>query len=106
MGNRILYLLALIILTASPLNVLAQQSGTAPAEVLTLDQAISLALGDNRQVETSKPAVSKAGDALAAERTLRLPLMNVYSLFSQQFVKHGVSVDNSETNIVDRKSVV
>ena len=65
MGNRILYLLALIILMASPLNVPAQQSGAAPAEVLTLDQAISLALRDNRQVKNSELEVSKAGDALA-----------------------------------------
>ncbi|MCM3904685.1 MAG: TolC family protein [Pyrinomonadaceae bacterium] len=100
MGNRTLYLLALIILTASPLNVPAQQSGTAPAEVLTLDQAISLALRDNRQVKNSQLAVAKAGDAVAASRTFRLPSMNVYSLLSQQLVKHDASLDNSETNVV------
>ena len=99
MSNRILYLLALIILTASPLNVPAQQSGTAPAEVLTLDQAISLALRDNRQVKNSQLAVRKAGDEVAAARTLRLPSMNVYSLVSQQFLKHDVGA-GSETDVV------
>jgi outer membrane protein TolC len=101
MKNRNLFLLAIIILLASPFGVLAQQGATAASsEVLTLDEAIALALRDNRQVKNSQLAVSKAGDALAAERTLRLPSMNVYSLFSQQFVKHDVSVDNSETNVV------
>ena len=76
MGNRILYLLALIILTASPLNVLAQQS-EVPAEVLTLDQAISLALRDNRQVKNAHLGVGKAGDEVAAARTHRLPSLHI-----------------------------
>src|SRR4029453_12103484 len=97
MSNRILYLLALIILTASPLNVPAQQGGTAPAEVLTLDQAISLALRDNRQVKNSQLAVRKAGDGVAAARTLRLPSMDVYSRASQQFLKLAVGA-GSETD--------
>jgi outer membrane protein TolC len=100
MGNRILYLLALIILTASPLNVPAQQSGTAPAEVLTLDQAISLALRDSRDVKNAQLAVGKAGNAQAAARTLRLPSMNVYSLLSQELVKHDANADNSQTNVI------
>jgi outer membrane protein len=101
MNNRIVYLLPIIILLASSTGVLAQQNGAESlAEVLTLDQAISLALRDNREVKNSQLAVSKAGDALAAERTLRLPSMNVYSLLSQPFVKHDVSVDNSQTNVV------
>jgi outer membrane protein len=101
MGNRIICLLAIIILTASPLNVLAQQNAAAaPAEVLTLDQAISIALRDSRQVKNAQLAVGKAGDAVAAARTLRLPSMNVYSLVSQQFVKHDAGPDNSETNVV------
>jgi outer membrane protein len=101
MNNRIVYLLSIIILLASSTGVLAQQNGAGSlAEVLTLDQAISLALRDNRQVKNSQLAVSKAGDALAAERTLRLPSMHVYSLLSQQLVKHDASLGNSETNVV------
>ena len=80
MDSRIVYLLAIIILMASPLNVLAQQNGAAPAEVLTLDEAISLALRDSRQVKNAQLSVSKAGDDLSAARTLRLPSMQVYSL--------------------------
>jgi outer membrane protein TolC len=101
MGNRILYLLAIIILLASPLGVPAQQSATtASGEVLTLDQAISLALSDNRQVKNAHLGVGKAGDELAAARTQRLPSLHVYSLLSQQFVKQDANLDNSETNVV------
>jgi outer membrane protein TolC len=101
MKNRNLYLLAIIILLASPFGVPAQQSATAgSSEVLTLDEAISLALRDDRQVKNAQLAVSKAGDALAAERTSRLPSMHVYSLVSQQFLKHDAGSDNSETNVV------
>ena len=100
MDSRIVYLLAIVILTASPLNVLAQQNGAAPAEILTLDQAISIALRDSRQVKNAQLAVGKSGDAVAAARTLRLPSMNVYSLVSQQFVKHDAGPDSAETNVV------
>ena len=64
MGNRIICLLAIIILTASPLSVPAQQSGAAAAELLTLDQAISLALRDNREVKNAQLGVGKAEDDL------------------------------------------
>ena len=86
MGNRILYLLALIILTASPLNVPAQQSEAAPAEVLTLDQAISLALRDNRQVKNAQLGVGKANDDVAAARTYRLPKFEFNALAGQQLI--------------------
>ena len=67
---------------------------------MTLDEAISLALRDNRQVKNAQLAVGKAGDEVAAARTLRLPSMHVYSLVSQQLVKHDAGLDNSETNVV------
>jgi outer membrane protein TolC len=86
MGNRILYLLALIILTASTLSVQAQQSGPAPAEVLTLDQAISLALRDNRDVKNAQLGVGKAGDDVDAARTYRLPKFEFSALAGQQLV--------------------
>jgi len=100
MGNRIISLLALIILTAIPLNVPAQQTGAAPAEVLTLDEAISLALRDSREVKNAQLGVGKAGDEQAAARKLRLPSMNAYSLVSQELVKHDANADNSQTNVI------
>jgi outer membrane protein TolC len=99
MDSRIVYLLAIIILAASPLNILAQQNGSERAEVLTLDAAISLALRDSRQVKNAQLSVSKAGNDVAAARTQRLPSMHVYSLVSQQLV-NDASLGNTETNVV------
>ena len=99
MNKRIVYILVIITLMASPVNILAQQKGDgASGEVLTLDEAISLALRDSRQVKHALLAVDKAGDAVAAARTLRLPSMHVYSLVSQQFLKHD-AVRDSETDV-------
>ena len=99
MNNRIVYLLALVVLVAIPSGVLAQQGAGASGEVLTLDEAISLALRDSRQVQNSQLAVGKAGDEVAAARTQRLPTMHVYSLVSQQFLKHDGGGD-SGANVV------
>jgi outer membrane protein TolC len=100
MDSRV-YLIVIIILMASPFSVPAQQNGAgASAEVLTLDEAISLALRDSREVKNAQLSVGKAGDDVAAARTLRLPSMHVYSLLSKQFVKNDVNVNNSATNVV------
>jgi outer membrane protein TolC len=100
MNKRCLQLLAIILVMARPLSAPAQQGAGAPGEVLTLDEAVSLALRENRQVKNAQLSVGQAGDALAAERTLRLPSMHVYSLVSQQFVKHDAGLNNSETTVV------
>jgi outer membrane protein TolC len=101
MNNQIVYLLVIIILMASPVSILAQQTGERPSgEVLTLDEAISLALIDSRQVKNAHLAVGKAGDDLAATRTLRLPSMHLFMLASQQVVKQNGSFDNPLSTIV------
>jgi outer membrane protein len=87
MNNRILYLLAIIILLAGSVSVAAQQQGDgATGEVLTLDEAISLALSDNRQVKNAQLAVGQADDQLAATRTIRLPKFQFNALAGQQLV--------------------
>ena len=87
MNNRILYLLAIIILAASPLGVRAQQQGAGTAgEVLTLDQAVSLALSGNRQVKNAQLSVGKAEDELAAARTFRLPKFQFNALAGEQLI--------------------
>lgn len=84
MNNRIVYLLAMLILAASPLSVLAQQiEAAASGEVLTLEDAISLALRDNRQVRNAQLAVGKAEDQAAATRTFRLPKFELNALATQ-----------------------
>lgn len=82
MKNRIVYLLAIIILMASAVNGLAQQK-EASGEVLTLEEAISLALRDNRQVRNAQLAVGKVEDQVAATRTFRLPKFEFNALATQ-----------------------
>ena len=53
----------------------ATSAATASA-VLTLDEAIALALRDNRQVKNSQLGVGKAQDDFAATRTYRLPKLS------------------------------
>jgi len=86
MGNRIICLLAIMILTASTMSVPAQQGGAPPAEVLTLDQAISFALQDNRDVKNAQLGVGKAEDDVAAARTYRLPKIEFNALAGQQLM--------------------
>jgi outer membrane protein len=100
MNTRSLQLLAIILVMASPLRIPAQQGAGAPGEVLTLDEAVSLALRENRQVKNAQLSVGQAGDAVAVARTLRLPSMYAYSLVSQQLLKHDAGSDSSGTEVV------
>jgi outer membrane protein TolC len=54
--------------------------------VLTLEQAVALALQNNRQVQNASLEVGKKIDQAAAARTSRLPAFNVYFLFFKQLV--------------------
>ena len=86
MGNRIICLLAIIILTASPSSVPAQQSSASTAELLTLDQAITLAFRDNREVKNAQLGIGKAEDDFAAAKTYRLPKIEFNALAGQQLL--------------------
>lgn len=50
------------------------------AQVLTLDDAVALALRENRSVQSSALDVAKAGEATAETRTARLPRLSAYVL--------------------------
>jgi outer membrane protein TolC len=100
MFSRIIYLL-MVMLIASPVSLLGQQKDdVTSAEVLTLEEAISLALHDNRQVKNAQLSIGKAGDEVAAARTQRLPSLYAYSVVSQQFMKHDPGANSSEANVV------
>ena len=87
MKNPNLYLLAIIILLASPFVVSAQQSATAASgEVITLDEAIARALHDNREVMNARLGIDKAEDDVAAARTYRLPKFEFSALAGQQLI--------------------
>jgi outer membrane protein TolC len=87
--NRNLCLFILALLVLYPRNAPAQ----SPAEVLTLEQATTLALRDNRTVKNSQIAVEKVDEQLAATRTLRLPSFNVYALGGEQLVPLSFTFD-------------
>src|SRR6478672_2757344 len=86
MGNRIICLLAIIIITASPSSVPAQQSSASTAELLTLDQAIALAFRDNRDVKNAQLGIGKAEDDFAAAKAYRLPKIEFNALAGQQLL--------------------
>ena len=96
---RFVILVLTICLLGPVLDARAQSASTRDAQELTLEQAIAIALRDNRQVKNAQLAIGKAGDELAATRTLRLPSMNLYSLASQQLVKPDPNIGNSSSTI-------
>jgi outer membrane protein TolC len=57
--------------------VLAQPPGGGPRQVLTLEEAVRIALQDNRQVLNATLEVSKSENTLAAARTRRWPIFEV-----------------------------
>jgi outer membrane protein TolC len=57
-----------------PANVWSQ---TSAGELLTLEQALALALQANRNVENAALEVRKAEDSVAAVRTRRLPILHL-----------------------------
>src|SRR5215813_1720883 len=69
--------LLLMILLSTPLSALCQQDVSNSAEVLTLEQAIAVALRENHLLKNAELGVGKAGDDLAATRTIRLPSMHL-----------------------------
>jgi len=87
MRRRNTFFAFLSLLLATTTTGWSQQSSSASDEVLTLDQAIALALRENHSVRDAELEAGKSLDALAASRTNRLPSMNVFALSTEQFFK-------------------
>src|SRR5262245_27039952 len=89
-----------LLLFVGIVNGWCQQISSAPGELLTLDQAIALALGANHSVRAAELEAGKTGDILAATRTRRLPSINVFSWTAEQFIKpEAVDVGSLVPNI-------
>jgi len=95
--NGLFLLLAMLAITV---NGWSQQISLTSKEVLTLDQAIALALRQNHDVRETDIGLGKTEDTLAATRTSRLPSFNVYSLASEQFIKPDVSSGSLASSIL------
>ena len=93
-------IIAVSILLLTPLVAWCQQDTSASGEMLTLEQAIALALRDNHLVKNAELGVGKVEDELAAARTFRLPSMHLYTLASQQLVKHDTEISNPLSSIL------
>ena len=88
-------LLATLILTAQLLTA-------APEElnVLTLDQAIALALENNRSLKNASLNVAKAQNQVAASRTYGLPSLNSYVLGARQLSHADLTFDKGALGIL------
>lgn len=71
------------LLLANP-DAASCQVDSTPGAALTLEQAVDLALQNNRQVRIKRLSVDRTEDRISAARTLRLPKFNLYTLGAQQ----------------------
>src|SRR6266576_1455453 len=93
------YLAALSFLLATPLAGWSQQTTPNSAEVLSLDEAISIALQNNRSLKNARLNVEKSEDEIQSIRTSRLPSTHFYALVSEDMVKHETNLTNRVTGI-------
>src|SRR5499425_1695760 len=78
-----IYRLLFIISICSGLAVNAQEPATSGPPPVTLEEAVSLAQANNRQVKNAILAVAIDEDQITEARTYRKPSLNVYALGSQ-----------------------
>src|SRR5436190_19484696 len=93
------YLAALSFLLTTPLAGWSQQSTPSAAEVLSLDQAINIALQNNRSLKNARLNVEKSEDEVQSIRTSRLPSTHFYALVSEDMVKHETNLTNPFTGV-------
>src|SRR5712675_704611 len=97
--NLRIYFVALSLLLATPLTAWCQQSPPTVGEVLSVDQAINIALQNNRSLKNARLNVDKDEDEIRSIRTSRLPSTHFYALVSQDMVKHETNVSSPFTGI-------
>ena len=97
--NPRIYFAALSLLLATPLAAWCQQSSPRTAEVLSLDQAINIALQNNRSLKNARLNVEKGEDKIQSVRTSRLPSTHFYALVSQDMVKHETNLTSPFTGV-------
>src|SRR5262245_24782284 len=83
MFHHTFLIVVILLMVGNLLLVKGQQNASTSAETLTLEQAIALALKDNRQAKNADIEVNKYTDKIAETRTLRLPSFTFNALASQ-----------------------
>src|SRR5215831_7020076 len=89
-------ILATLILTSQLLSAAPEEQN-----VLTLDQAIALALENNRSLKNATLNVGKAQNQVAATRTFRLPAVNSYILGARQLSHDDLKLDSGALGVLE-----
>src|SRR6266704_1462172 len=97
--NLRIYFVALSLLLATPLAAGCQQSPPTVGDVLSLDQAINIALQNNRSLKNARLNVDKGEDEIRSIRTSRFPSTHFYALVSQDMVKHETNLTSPFTGV-------
>src|ERR1043165_4488410 len=77
------FLPALLLIAAALVHQVNAQNNEKTSRMLTLDQAIAIALKNNREAKIARLEIEKADDKLQAYRTRRLPSFKISSFVSQ-----------------------
>src|SRR5262245_2294818 len=88
-------ILATLILTTQLLRAAPEELNT-----LTLDQAIALALENNRSLKNASLNIAKAQNQVAASRTHRLPSLNSYVLGARELSHADLTFDKGALGIL------
>src|SRR5262245_12112806 len=88
-------ILATLILTTQLLRAAPEELNT-----LTLDQAIALALENNRSLKNASLNIAKAQNQVAASRTYRLPSLNSYVLGARELSHADLTFDKGALGIL------
>ena len=81
---RLIALFMIVALIGLAVDVRGQSQTPPSGEVLTLEQAVAVALRDNPQIKNAQLDISKTRAEFAASRTRRLPSFNFEMQGSQQ----------------------
>lgn len=80
MKTRLILLVAFALITG---NIISAEAQSAGGQSLTLDEAIELALRNNRAAKNARLETDRSADKLAALKTRRLPAFKVSGLINQ-----------------------
>ena len=99
MSNRTILLAVALVVIVAYSEASAQDTQPPPAETLTLDQAIALALRDNHSVKIAQLAVARADEDISAAKTSRLPSLHAYTLVSGNLARNELTAPNPAANL-------
>ena len=74
------------------------QSASPLTELITLDQAIDLALRNNHTIRIAELGVDRTEEDIAAAKTSRLPALHTYTLVSGNLAQNQLRVPNPAAN--------